>query len=146
MTNQNNQLTPKPILFLQPPYNQASQKLMADITIICEKKGLGILKTIKSKGPYDDFSYCELISRVRNWPAKPVTVIIDLFMLHTPINIVFWGVLGTLRISNLITVIAYRKIGDDVILRTLNKHETRFIRDATAYAKTYEMFEWKKFI
>lgn len=68
-------------------------------------------------------------------------VIIDQLILHTSINKIFWAVLGTLRTAGLITISTYAKVNNELVIRQLNKHDNRFIHEATIYAKKFEVYE-----
>ncbi|MFY9589647.1 hypothetical protein [Rickettsia endosymbiont of Halotydeus destructor] len=150
MSNPNNktyhkeQLTSKPILFLQPPFDLESKQIREELTAYCEQKGHGILKTVKSISPYDYDSFHKLIRIINNWQVKPVMVLIDYYSLRTPINKILWAVIGTLRTAELIKIYVYVREGKELSLRQLNKRENDFLCQAVIYDKSPDIGSWNK--
>ncbi|MDD9335756.1 MAG: hypothetical protein PV347_07115, partial [Rickettsiaceae bacterium] len=63
---------------------------------------------------------------------------------YTPINTLFWSVLGTLSSANLITVTTYTRSYEKVLLQKIDIKNDYFLYVAATYCKRYHTFGSKK--
>ncbi|MDD9334441.1 MAG: hypothetical protein PV347_00065, partial [Rickettsiaceae bacterium] len=63
---------------------------------------------------------------------------------YTPINTLFWSVLGTLSSANLITVTTYTRFYEKVLLQKIDIKDDYFLYVAATYCKRYHTFGSKK--
>ncbi|WP_375359093.1 hypothetical protein [Candidatus Tisiphia endosymbiont of Neophilaenus lineatus] len=138
-------LTSNAIIFLTPPYNKSNDlKLRNDVITTSQQEGLTVVEIIESKGPYDYCTLGKLIRRVMTCSDKSVIILIDEDLLYTPINTLFWSVLGTLSSAGLITVTTYERFYKKVLLKKVNIEDDYFLYVAATYCKRYHTFGSKK--
>lgn len=129
-------LTSNAVIFLTPPYNKSNNlKLRNDVITTSQQEGLTVVEIIESKGPYDYCTLGKLIRRVMTCSDKSVVILIDEDLLYTPINTLFWSVLGTLSSAGLITVTTYEKFYKKVLLKKVNIEDDYFLYVAATYCK-----------
>jgi len=123
------------IIFLNPPYGEASHKLTQEITQFCKNNNLSVIKTIQAKGIYDISSLHKLMHKIRSWKKKPITVIIDKG-LKSPINLIQCCALETLTTVGLIEILTYVQNEQELKFKFLGKGESNLLYDGAIYFKS----------
>ena len=131
------------IIFLNPPYGEASHKLTQDIIKFCKSNNLSIVKIIQAKGIYDTSNLYKLMHKIRSLKKKPITIIIDK-NLKSPINIIQCCVLETLISVGLVEILMYEIDNAELKFKLLGKGESNLLHGGAIYFGSLTGFVNKK--